>query len=326
MGIFRGGCGSSWVPRGGRVWLAALGFALLSISCGGAAQKPAAEAPAAEAPKPKPKYAAAIAQAIAGGKVSVLVYAERARGHMITRRLAEMNLWGPVLDGTGIDPQKDLTRAFVTAPSARAEREAVVVLEHTLSPEKLQTGLDTLMARSDPPASQLEGMKVPAMRVTLQGHTRVIAVVEPSFLVVLPEDKAREAARFVGTGGFPDPTGEEAAVATAVEPARTLKAPNAPRVPETVRSMEAKIFLAKDGGADLVLDGASASPEQARADAEELTEAVDRATSVKVAIVKVRFFDPVTFTAEEDRIKAKRHLTPGEIDRLFGLLAAVLPR
>lgn len=314
----------SWCARGGRAWLAALGLALSLVSCGGAAQKPV-EAPEAEAPKPKPKNAAAIAQAIAGGKVSVLVYAERARGHAIARRITELNLWGPVLDGTGIDPEKDLVRAFVTAPSVRAEREAVVVLEHTLTPEKLQVGLDALMARSDPPATQLDG-KVPAIRVTLRGHTRVIATIEPSFLVVLPEDRAGEAARFVGTGGFPDPTGDEAAVATAVDPARTLKAPNAPRVPETVRAMEAKITLAKDGGADLALEGASASAEQARADAEEMTDAVERATTVKVAIVKIRFFDPVTFTAEDDRVKARRHLSPGEIDRLFGLLATVMPR
>jgi len=318
------GRGWSWLARRAPLWLLALGLALLVVSCGGAVQAPVVEAPAP--PPPKPRNAATLAQAIAGGKVSVLVYADRTRGHPIATRLAEMNLWGPVLDGTGIDPQKDLARAFMTAPSVRAERDAVVVLEHKLSPERLGTGLDSLMARSDPPATELDGLGVPAIRVTLQGHTRVIATIEPSFLVVLPEDKAALAKKFVGTGGFPEPTGDEAAVAMAVEPARTLRAPNAPRVPETVRSLEAKITLTKDGGADVLLDGPSTSPEQAQADAAALTDAIDRATTVRVAIVKIRFFDPVRFRAEEDRIKSKRHVTPGEVDRLFSLLATVLPR
>ena len=306
-------------------WLVALVLGLVTISCGGATSKPAEE-PAVEAPKPRPRNAATIAQAIAGGKVSALVYAERTQGHPVAAKLAGMNLWGPLLDGTGIDPQKDLSRAFVTAPHVRAEHDAVIVLEHTLTPERLQAGLDALSARSDPPPSPLEGLGLPALEVTVRGHTRVVAVVEPSFLVVLPKDKASQARRFVGTGGFPDPAGPEAVVATALDPAETLKAPQAPRVPETVRSLEAKVVLEKDGGAELTLEGVSASEEQAPADARELTEAIDRATSFRISIVKVRVFDPVTFSAEGDRVKALRRVTPSEIERLFGLLAAVLPR
>lgn len=308
----------------GRSWLFALGLCLSAAGCGGPAITPQAEVPEAEAPRPR--NAAAIAQEIAGGKVSALVYAERTRGHPLAAKIAALNLWGPVLDGTGINPQEDVARAFVTAPSVRAERDAVVVLEHTLSAERLQAGLDALRARSDPPASPLEGMGVPAMRVTVKGHTRVVAVVEPSFLIVLPEGKASQAKRFVGTGGFPDPEGPEAVVASAADPAQTLKAPRAPAVPETVRSLEARVVLGKDGGADVALEGVSASPEQARTDAGELTDSIDRATSFQISIVKVRVFDPVKFSAEGDRVRAKRRVTPEEIDRLFGLLSAMLPR
>ncbi|EYF00649.1 Hypothetical protein CAP_0402 [Chondromyces apiculatus DSM 436] len=321
-----GGGGARLGVRRGSAWLLTLGCALSALSmvaCGGAAT-PAAEVPVAEAPRPR--NAAALAQEIAGGKVSVLVYAERARGHALAAQLARMNLWGPLLDGTGIDPEKNLLRAFVTAPSLRAEREAVIVLEHDLTPEKLQAGLDTLKGRSNPPAVELEGLGVPATQVTIQGHTRVVAVVEPSFLVVLPESKAKLAKRFVGTGGFPDPEGPEAAVATALEPAKTLRMQYVPRVPETVRSLSLDVVLDKSGAVDLLFDGPSESPEQARSDAAELTEGVDRATSYKVAILKIRLFDPIVFTAEADRVKAKRRLTPKEIDQLFGLLSALTPR
>ena len=309
----------------GPPWLLALGVALVSlvISCAGAARKPVVEAPA-EAPRPR--NAAAIAQEVAGGKVSVLVYADRTRGHPIAARLAGLDLWGPVLDGTGIDPQKDLSRAFVSAPSVRAGRDAVVVLEHTLTSDRLKAGLDALAACSEPPGGPLEGLGVPALRVTLRGHALVVATVEPSFLVVLPEAKAGEAKRFVGTGGFADPKGPEAAVATALDPARTLAAPHAPKVPSTVSALAALVTLAGDGGADIAIDGPSASAEQARTDADELSAAVERATTLRVAIVKIRVFDPIKFTAEGERVTATRHVSPQEIDRLFALLSAVIPR
>ncbi|WP_237244834.1 MULTISPECIES: hypothetical protein [Sorangium] len=305
--------------------LLALGLALAVVACGSA---PSAAPVGAEAPPPpKPRNAAAIAQSIAGGKVSVLVFADRTRGHPIMARLAALDLWGPVLAGTGLDPERDLERAFVTAPRADAAHEAVIVLEHNVPPERLEAGLDTLLSRSQPPGAEEGGLGVPAVRVTLKGHTRVVATVEPNFLVVLPVSRAREARRFIGTGGFPDPVGEEAALAAAIDPARTLRGPReAPRVPPTLRSLEAAVTLTKDGGATVALDGASASPEDAARDAAFLNEEIERATSFRIAVVTVRVVDPVEFFAEGDRVKANRRVTPGEIDKLFALLSAVLPR
>jgi hypothetical protein len=334
--------------RGAPARLVAIVLAALVISCGGAPRKPVVEAPVEP---PRPRNAAAIAQAIvmggvmggvpggvmggvpggsaaesAGGNVSVMLYAERTRGHPITARLAALDLWTSLLAGTGLDPERDLVRAFVTAPHADAGWAAVAVLEHKVPPDKLELAMAAMMARSDPPGTAVDGLGVPAVRMTVRGHTRVVARVEPSFLVVLPEAKAREAKRFVGTGGFPDPTGDEAAVAVALDPARTLRAPRVPQVPPTVRSLEAKVTLSADGGAVVALDGVSSSPEQAALDAAALGEAVDAATTVRIAIVKIRVFDPIRFFAEGDRVKAKRRVTPEELDKLFGLLSAVLPR
>jgi hypothetical protein len=295
----------------------------LVISCGGAAGK-TVETGSVE--QPKPRNAAAIAQSIVGGKVSLLIYAERTRGHPIMARLAALNLWTPLLEGTGIDPERDLVRAFITAPRVNAGTEAAAVLEHTLTPDRLEAGIQTLMTRSDPPGTPLDGIGVPAVRVTIRGQELAVARIDPSFLVVLPEAKARDAARFARTGGFPDPTGDEAAVAVALDPATTLKERHAPPVPPTVRSLQAAVTLLQDGSADIAIDGVSTSPEQASRDADELTSAVERATTLRIAVVKLRMFDPVTFSPEGDHVKALRHVPPEELDKLFGLLSAVLPR
>lgn len=291
-------------------------------SCGGDQTTPETPAP----PAPKPRNAAEIARSIAGAKVGVLVYAERARNHPVSAKVAALNVWQPMLEGTGIDPQRDLERAYVAAPSVRSGDKVVAVAQHSLPPERIQAAVETMIGKSDPPGAWIEGAKVPSARVTVKGQTRVVAIVEPSFLVILPEAKASEAARFAGTGGFKDPEGPEAAVLTAVDPSETLRAPHAPRVPPTIKSARATVTLRDDGGADVVSSGQSVSPEQAKEDAEALTESVDEATSIKVAILRIRLFGPVKFTSEGDQVKSTVRLSADDIDKLFGLLSLALPK
>jgi hypothetical protein len=261
-----------------------------------------------------------------GAKVGVLVYAERARNHPVGAKAAALNVWQPVLEGTGIDPQRDLDRAYVAAPSVRSGDKVIAVAQHSLPPERIQAAVEALIGKSKPPGEWIEDAKVPSARVTVQGQKRVVAIVDESFLVILPEAYARDAGRFAGTGGFADPEGPEAAVLTAADPSETLRAPRAPRIPATVKSARATVTLRDDGGADVASTAQSVSPEQAKEDAAALTEAVDDAMSIKVSIIRLRLFGPVKFEPEGDQVKSKVRLTADEIDKLFGLISLVLPR
>ena len=92
-----------------RVIAFALAFFVMAgtAACGGAAAT--AEAP--EAAAPKPRNAAEIARSIVDAKVGVLVYVDRTRSHPLGARIAALDLWQPVLEGTGIDPQRERQRA-----------------------------------------------------------------------------------------------------------------------------------------------------------------------------------------------------------------------
>ena len=90
--------------------------------------------------------------------------------------------------------------------------------------------------------------------------------------------------------------------------------------------MRATVTLSPDGTADVASSGQSMSAEQATADAAELESEVDKATSIKVAFVKLRVFGPVKFRAEGDLVKSDVHLTQDDIDKIFGLVAAFMPR
>lgn len=307
-----------------------IGFALaffVTASVGlGAAGCGGAPVEGAAAPAPKPRDAADIARSVADAKIGVLVYVDRARSHPVSSRLAALDVWQPMLEGTGLDPQRDIERAYVASPSATGGDRTVVVAQYTPTEDQVKGAIDVMIGKSQPPGEWLNDVGVPAARVTVRGQTRVVALAAPSFLVVLPESKAKAAKRFAGTGGFPDPEGQEAAVATVVDPGRSLRAPNAPRVPDTLRKARATVTLSPDGGADVKVVGECESEAQAAADAEALTNEIDRATSLKVAFIKVRLFGPVEFKPEGSQVKSDVHLTSGDFDKLFTVLSAIIPR
>lgn len=307
-----------------RVIRFALAFFVIAgtSACGGAG----AGSEVASAPAPKERNAADIARSIVDAKVGVLVYVDRARSHPVGARIAALDVWQPVLEGTGIDPQRDIERAYVASPSAVAGDRTVVVAQHSLPEDQVKAAIDVMIARSSPPGEWIADAGVPAARITVRGQTRVVAMADPAFLVILPASQARAAKRFAGTGGFPDPEGQEAAVAYASDPARSLRAPRAPHIPETVSRARATVTLSPDGGADVKVVGESASEAQAAADAEELTGEIDKATSLKLAFIKIRLFGPVVFKPEGSKVTSDVHLTPDDFDKLFTLLAAVLPK
>lgn len=294
--------------------------ALSAAGCGGAPTEVAA------APTPKPRDAGDIARSIADAKIGMLVYVDRARSHPVSARLASLDLYQPLLEGTGLDPQRDIERAYVAAPSATGGDRTVVVAQYSPTEEQVKGAIDVMISKSQPPGEWLKDVGVPAAKVTVRGQTRVVALPAPSLLVVLPESKAKAAKRFAGTGGFPDPEGKEAAVATVVDPGRSLRAPQAPRVPETLKKARATITLSDDGGADVKVVGESESESQAAADAEALTSEIDRVTSLKVAFIKVRLFGPVEFKPEGSQVKSDVRLTSDDFDKLFTVLSAIIPR
>ncbi|TKD12837.1 hypothetical protein [Polyangium fumosum] len=295
---------------------------LATAGCASQDQTPEAATP----PAPRPKNAAEIARVIVGARVGVMVWPERLKGHPLELRLRVMNPLRSMLEGTGIDAINDVAAAYVASTGVTQSDLVVAIVQHKLDEQRARQGLNMMIARSQPRGEWLTTTSVPTARVTVRGQTRVVALVEEGFLAVLPESLALQAARFEGTGGFPDPLGPEAVVATATDPSRSLAGSHAPPVPSTIRSAEARLRLAADGGVDVSSTGESTDPVQAGADAAALTASVDRATSLNLGIVKVRLFAPVVFRAEGAQVKSDLHLTQAEIDRLLTLADTLMPR
>ncbi len=298
---------------------------VLSAGCGGAAPDPALpvspETPAAA----KPRDAAQRAEALAGGKVGALVWVDRVRSHPVGPRLLAMPMVAALLEGTGLDPLKDLERVFVSGPGTDQAR-AVMFAEHNLDPARAHAALETVMQKSDPPGERFGGLPYEAVKVTIRGRTGVVAMLPPHYLVVVPEDLAPRLGTFDGTGGLADPTGPEAAIAVALDPSHTVRGPHVPRIPEDVSRATATVVLRPDGGANVDVVGDTPSADLATADARTLTNEVERATTVKVAFVTFRVMDPIPFVADGSQVKARVDLSRGQVDQLLGLAERFAPR
>ncbi len=281
---------------------------------------------AAEVPQPKPKNAVDIARSIVNARVGFMVWTEKLRGHPVESRLLALNPLRPMLEGTGIDVSRDVVASYIASTGITSNDIAVAIVQHKIEANRLQTGLETVMSRSVPRGEWIANASVPSARVTVRGQTRVVALVDPEFMVVLPEGIADQATRFVGTGGFVDPVGPDVAVATVLDPSRSLSTAHTPPIPSTIRSSEAHIWTASDGGLDINAVGESTDPDQATVDAAALTNSIDNATSINLGILRVRLFQQVVFHPEGSQVKSHVHLTPAEIDRLASLAETLMPR
>jgi hypothetical protein len=275
---------------------------------------------------PKERNAATIAWDIVHARVGALTYVERVRGRPIAARLQSLDLFRPYLEGTGLDPERDLDRAFVAAPATDRGDESIVVAQHHLSSDQIRAALSAMILSGRVAGEWIQGAPVPEARVTARGQTRILAIIEPDILVLLPESHALEAGRFINTGGFPDPEGPGAVFASAIDPASSVRGQRIPAIPASISSLRAIVTLADDGSAAIAIEGPSASAEQAAADAAALSRSVDDATSVRVAFIRVRVFKQIRFFPEADKVKADVHLSAGEIDTLLGAAAAFIPK
>jgi hypothetical protein len=298
-----------------RAFLAAV--AVLASGCGSAKVVDPAVPDGEDVTPPPPRDTHERAAAIVNAKLRVLLHVGRVKDHPLAPKLVKMEAWGGLFEATGIDPLADVDRAFVAAANANDQRAVIAVAEHRVAEARLTAAIGKLVIDSAGDGEHLDGLGVPAAKVMIRGRKSVVLQATPSLLVVTSDGFAKAAAALASTGGLPEPDGGEAMKASAERPSENLKVRGAPRAPKTLSRADATVTMTPDKGADLLVEGQSTDPKQARADAAALTAAIDDATTVKISIVKIRAFEPIRFAPDGDRIVGKRHLTQGELGTLF---------
>lgn len=272
-----------------------------------------------EAPPAPPRDAHLRAVEVVGAKVTAMVFVERIRDHALAPRIAKMDAWAGVLEGTGIDPLHDVDRAFVAGRNLSDQAGAIAVAEHHVPPERIAAAMKKLVEDSGEEGGWLDDFPFPAAKVAVRGRRSVVLAPTDALLVVTSERFAAAVRDWQDSGGLPDPVGPEALIAEVLQPSETLVAPRVPPIPETISRAQATVTFVASGDAEVHIEGESADPAQAEADATALTDAIDDATTVKISVVKIRAFEPVVFRADGDRVKAARRVSRKELDTLLGL-------
>jgi hypothetical protein len=279
----------------------------------------------ADEPEPNARDADVRARKVVGANLDATINVEKLRPHPLAPRLAEFSVWGALFDGSDVKPIEEVDRVFVAAANARDGQKVIVVVEHQVEAPRVKAAIQNLIDKSEGEGGWIKSYDFPAARVKVKGKKSVVMAVAPNLLVLTSARYAKAAASLSESGGLPEPTGEEALIATADEPAKNLDSKDLPKIPDTVSNLRADVTLADDGGADVAIDGESSSPEQAQKDAEELTKNVDDKTSIKMSVLKLRLFDAPKFEADGSKIKSRRKLSQAEIERLLGAAKMMMP-
>jgi hypothetical protein len=333
--------------------------ALLAVMLGCAGPPmPKAAVPAPRTPAPADPIARdeahLIAQEAASARVTVTLHVDRVAHLRLARYLTRLGRWADPLEGTGIDPLRDVQRAFVAGRTSQLDR-AVIVLQHSAGEARVAGALAGLQRAYNEaygprvgggnPAravfkrrlDELEerirtlGMRFPdpsrypfpaAYRVLEGAVSRsrevvLIAAPHPGLLVVLPPERVFAAFRMVEVAGLPAPAADEAIVLRAWDPERSLQI--GPAWSRDVRYAEAVLALDPSGGGTLRFRALCTSPESARVQARVMTEQADRAQTLSIGGAAVRLFDPIEMRAEGDRVTMRARLFAQDVDWIVGM-------
>ncbi len=292
----------------------------LASACGPSTPEP-------EAPEPSEtalRDAHAIAARAVDAKVTMIVFMDRVRKHALAPKIGRLDVIGEAFEGTDVDPVEDVDRAFIAAQSARSSQDAMAVAEHHVEPERIKRAMTQLVEKSGDEGRWLVGYPFPAAQVLVRKKKTVVLAVQPKLLVVTSPKHARKAIPLQQSGGIPDPSNRAAIVADANQPSKTLKAPGAPPVPDSVHHIYAEVTLRDDGGADLKIDGESSDDDQAARDAAQLTADIEKASTVNLGVIRYQPVGTIQFTSEGKMVRARRRVSRSELDTLLSIASMML--
>lgn len=312
-------------------------FAAAVVGCRAPAQVIAPSKPEARVPD----TAHAVAQEAVDGRVTMLLHVDRLQGYRFSQRLISLGGWNDALVGTGVDPLKDVHRAFVAAHASH-EGDVALVLQHSAPPDKVAAGIlelrrawesahavpsrksaDLVREAAEGELPDLARFPFPAAYRAMNNDfahihgTALLAEPRPGLIVVLPPSRAFATFRFMEAGGLPEPRGDEAMLFRAWDPTDSIQ--SGPLWSRDVRYAELVFAFDALGSSVVQFRAVCTSAETAAAQARALTNQVDEAQSVSFGGSRLRLFDFIEFHAEKDRVKMKTNLMPDDVDWIVAM-------
>lgn len=267
----------------------------------------------AMAPAPiEEQDAAERARALVDARVGALFYVPRIRGRPGVSRLTKFAYWGRVADKMGIDAIDDVDRAFACASYATAD-DSALLLEHTLDEA---TALEALRRAAGGALAPSAPASFPSTTVTIKDRPMELGIPRPGLFALVPAWCAYRFDELAGAGGLPNPRGGEAARFYAIQPGEVLDSP--PEWPPTIGASQAEISFDDEGGANILFQATSTSPEQAALDAQTMEKTLDDLLHIDLTVIRIPIFDPIHFQSEGSVVRMSAHLLASDVDWILG--------
>jgi hypothetical protein len=249
--------------------------------------------------------------------VQILLAGDKLRSHplgegfgAILRSIPE---WKGFFQDTSIDPIKDMDHMLLAGPRFRGDSSNVVaVMDYNRSDADMRTAVEGIVTRAK--GEWLKDTPVPAARAKADRAERIFALIpEKNLLVILPAKEKDQLQKLKGLKAF-NKSSPVAIVISMVTPSRPFK--GVFKLPESLKWLRIGVTPTSDGGADLSIEAADASPEEAVKHAEELTTALElvRATyrfenPLPFGPKTIDVIDKTVFTADGALIRAGVHMS-----------------
>jgi hypothetical protein len=263
--------------------------------------------------------------------VSLLLLSERVREHPLGPRIGKLLVafpqWNSFFESAQIDPIQDLNRILVVGPEFRRSADLVAIIQHRLGREPVRKAVDRLVRR--PPRGRWLNSKLPAARAHADRAERLFVLPSPSLLVVAPLHLEKQLLA-MPPAKFPEPEGSQAVVVHVKSPSRALRgAPLA--LPESIAWLRLDVTPLESGGANVRVTAQDADAQQARANARNLSLAINALTNPDLGALgallgmrSIAFVDRLDLAANGDRISGEVDVSRAQLERLLGLAEELL--
>lgn len=254
------------------------------------------------------------ARDVVGGRCGALVHMDRARTWRYGSKFGKVTQWASLLEGTGIDPVRDVDRAFITSKTFDAADCALILDLAFDDDDRITTALGVMNEQA---ATGEKGESASTViRRELFGEPYLVARIGRRTLLAMPWDRIGTLPLFLGTDGLPAANGSESATVFADEPHESLT--GTIPWPSTLLDVTANVELSEDGIA-VELVGRSTSEAQAKLDAEHLTAIAKDSLKVNVLFFSVPLLDNVEFVARGSNVEMSSRIGQTGVDLLVTL-------
>lgn len=261
----------------------------------------------------------------ANANVRLMLYTDRIRQHALGRRIGRLlqatPQWRDFFGPAQVDPIRDIDRVLIAGPQLRDSSNVVAVVQHSLSDERMEQGLDALVARGG--GEWLEG-KSKMARTTADRAERLIVLPAPGVVAVVPPS-AEKSARSLGKDTrFADPPDGVALQAYLVTPWRVFLGLPV-QIPKSIEWVRIEVQPRADGGASVRLVAQDASKEEAQRNAREIEQLIRAAAELRFVSPLLRralprdLIEKVSMQADGEQILGTLDLSARQLESIADL-------